>query len=160
LSLGSPQAVADAFEAIADSARRYQPAARIDGVLIQEMVHGGVETLAGVTNHIGLGPVIVFGLGGIFVEALGDWAMRAAPIAEAEALAMIAETRAARILAGWRGGPPLDVAALARALVQVARLGWQLRDTIAAIDINPLVVLPRGQGVKVVDTLIVRKEKL
>jgi len=120
------------------------------------MVRDGIETLAGVTNYPGLGPVIVFGLGGVLVELLGDWAMRLAPIGEAEAFAMIAETRAARILDGWRGGPPLDVAALAQALVQLARLGWQLRDTIAAIDINPLVVLPRGQGVKVVDALIVR----
>jgi acyl-CoA synthetase (NDP forming) len=160
LNLGSPQVVADAFQAVGDRARCYRPAARIDGVLVQEMVRGGVETLAGVVNHAGLGPVIVFGLGGVLVEALDDWAMRAAPIGEAEALALIAETRAARILAGWRGGPPLDIAALARALVQLGRLGWQLRDTIAAIDINPLVVLPCGQGVKVVDALIVRKEPL
>jgi acetate---CoA ligase (ADP-forming) len=156
LNLDSSQAVTDAFQVIGDRARQYRPAARIDGVLIQEMVRGGLETLAGVTNYPGLGPVIVFGLGGVLVELLGDWAMRLAPIGEAEALAMIAETRAARILDGWRGGPPLDVAALAQALVQLARLGWQLRDTIAAIDINPLVVLPRGQGVKVVDALIVR----
>jgi len=160
LNLDSSQAVTDAFQTIGDRARQYRPAARIDGVLIQEMVRGGLETLAGVTNYPGLGPVVVFGLGGVLVELLGDWAMRLAPIGEAEALAMIAETRAARILDGWRGGPPLDVAALAQALVQLARLGWQLRDTIAAIDINPLVVLPRGQGVKVVDALIVLKEKL
>jgi len=100
--------------------------------------------------------MIVFGLGGIFVEMLDDWAMRAAPIAEAEARAMIDEIRAARILAGWRGGPPLDVAALAQALVQVSQLAWQLRDTIAAIDINPLIVLPLGQGIKAVDALIVK----
>ena len=156
LNLDSSQAVTEAFQAIGDRARQYRPAARIDGVLIQEMVRDGIETLAGVTNYPSLGPVIVFGLGGVLVELLGDWAMRLAPIGEAEAFAMIAETRAARILDGWRGGPPLDVAALAQALVQLARLGWQLRDTIAAIDINPLVVLPRGQGVKVVDALIVR----
>ena len=69
---------------------------------------------------------------------------------------MIAETRAARILAGWRGGPPLDVAALAQVLVQVSQLAWQLRDTIVAIDINPVVVLPLGQGIKVVDALIIK----
>jgi acetyltransferase len=158
LSLDSPQAVADAFQAIGDQAARYRPDARIGGVLVQEMVQGGVETLVGITNYAGVGPMIVFGLGGIFVEMLDDWAMRAAPIAEPEARAMIAETRAARLLAGWRGGPPLDVAALAQALVQVSQLAWQLRDTIAAIDINPLIVLPLGQGVKVVDSLIVRKE--
>jgi acetyltransferase len=157
LNLNTPQAVTDAFQEIGDRAVRYQPDARIDGVLVQEMVHGGVEALVGVTNHAGLGPMIVFGLGGVFVEMLDDWAMRAAPIGEADAHAMIAETRAARVLAGWRGGPALDIAALAQALVLVSRLAWQLRDTIAAIDINPLVVLPLGQGVKIVDALIIRK---
>jgi acetyltransferase len=156
LGLDSPQAVADAFQAICDRANRYQPDARIDGVLVQEMVDGGFETLVGIANYAGLGPMIVFGLGGIFAELLDDWAMRAAPIAEVEARAMIAETRAARILAGWRGGPPLDVAALAQVLVQVSQLAWQLRDTIVAIDINPVVVLPLGQGIKVVDALIIK----
>ena len=154
LNLGRAAEVAIAFEDVVASAQRYRPDARIDGVLVQELVRGGVETLVGVTNHAGLGPVIVFGLGGVFVEALDDWAMRAAPIDEREARAMIAETRAARILSGWRGGPPLDVAALAAALVRVSQLAWQLRDTVAAIDINPLIVLP--QGVRVVDALIVR----
>ena len=156
LGLDSPQAVADAFQAICDRASRYRPDARIDGVLVQEMVDGGFETLVGIANYAGLGPMIVFGLGGIFAELLDDWAMRAAPIAEVEARAMIAETRAARILAGWRSGPPLDVAALAQVLVQVSQLAWQLRDTIAAIDINPVVVLPLGQGIKVVDALIIK----
>jgi acetyltransferase len=157
LSLDSTQAVAEAYQAIVDRAVRYRPDARIDGVLVQEMVLGGAETFVGITNYAGLGPMLVFGLGGIFVEMLDDWAMRAAPITEPEARAMIAETRAARILAGWRGGPPLDVAALAQVLVQVSQLAWQLRDTVAAIDINPLVVLPLGQGIKVVDALIVRQ---
>jgi succinyl-CoA synthetase beta subunit len=69
---------------------------------------------------------------------------------------MIAETRAARLLDGWRGSSPLDSAALEQALVSVSQLAWQLRETIAEIDINPLVVLPRGQGVIALDAMIVR----
>ncbi len=158
LGLRSAQEVAAAFQQICDSARGYRPAARIKGVLVQEMVHGGAELLVGITNHAGLGPVIVAGLGGVFVEVLGDLAMRAAPLTEQEAREMIGETRAARILSGWRGGPPLDLAALALALVLIGRLAWQLRDLVATVDINPLIVLPQGQGVKVVDALIVRHD--
>jgi acetyltransferase len=158
VDLNSRQAVAGAFQEILDNARRYRPDARIGGVLVQEMVRGGIETLVGVTNHTELGPAIVFGLGGIFVEAIGDWAMRAAPLTPADADEMIAETRAARLLQGWRGGPPLDTAALAQALLRISQLAWQLRELAAAIDVNPLMVLPRGQGVKALDALIVRTD--
>jgi acetyltransferase len=148
--------VADACQAILDNARRYRPDARIDGFLVQELIRGGVETFVGVTNHVGLGPAIVFGLGGVLVEALEDWAIRAAPLAPEDAAEMITETRAARLLDGWRGSPPLDTAALTQALVTISQLAWQLRELIAEIDINPLVVLPRGQGVIALDALIVR----
>jgi acetyltransferase len=156
VGLGDALEVERACQEILDNARRYRPDAEIGGVLVQEQVRGGLETLIGVTNHPGLGPAIVFGLGGVLVEALQDWAMRAAPLSPADAAAMIAETRAARLLGGWRGSPPLDTAALEQALVSVSQLAWQLREQIAEIDINPLIVLPRGQGVAILDALIVR----
>ncbi len=157
LNLVGPQDLAAAYQTIHENARRTHVHARIEGVLVQEMVRGGMEMLIGVTNYPGAGPVIVCGLGGIFVEALGDWSMRAAPIDAAEAHTMISETRAARLLAGLRGQPARDIGALADTLVGVSRLAWQLRDTIAAIDINPLMVLPEGKGVIAADALIVRK---
>jgi len=156
IGLGSAQEVVDAYQAILDNARHYRPDARLDGVLVQELIRGGVETLVGVTNHAELGPAIVFGLGGVLVEALEDWTMHAAPITHEEAAEMIGEIRAARVLQGWRGGPALDIAALEQALVTIAQLAWQLRELVAAIDINPLIVLPRGQGVIALDALIVR----
>jgi acetyltransferase len=156
--LTSPDQVAAAFSQILDSARRYAPGAQIDGVLVQEMLRGGVEMLVGVTNHAGLGPTIVFGLGGIFVEAFQDWAMRAAPLAPGEAAELIGETRAACLLNGWRGGPPLDSMALEQTLLRVSQLAWQLRDKVSAIDITPLLVLPHGQGVVALDALIVLRE--
>jgi acetyltransferase len=156
LGLVGPEDVRAAFEQIVASARAYRPDARIDGALVQQQVPGGLELLVGVVNHAGLGPVVVAGLGGVLVEALGDRAVRAAPFDVAEARAMIAETRAGRLLAGWRGGPPLDADALALALARVSRLAWELRDEVAAIDINPLIVLPQGHGVAIVDALIVR----
>jgi acetyltransferase len=156
IGLGGAQEVADAYQAILDNARRYRPDARLEGVLVQELIRGGVETLVGVTNHADLGPAIVFGLGGVLVEALEDWAMRAAPITLEDAAEMIGEIRAARVLQGWRGGPALDIAALEHTLVTISQLAWQLRELVAEIDINPLVVLPRGRGVVALDALIVR----
>jgi succinyl-CoA synthetase beta subunit len=91
------------------------------------------------------------------VEAIGDWAMRAAPVDAAEARAMIAETRAAKLLAGWRGAPALDETALVQVIVRVSQLAWHYRAQIDSIDINPLIVLPAGQGVRAVDALIVRR---
>jgi acetyltransferase len=155
IGLGSAQEVAAACQTILANARGYRPDARIHGVLVQELVRGGFETIVGVTNHAGLGPAIVFGLGGVLVDALQDWSMRMAPIAREDAAEMIEETRAGRVLQGWRGGPPLDIAALEQALVSVSQLAWQMRDLIAEIDINPLIVLPRGRGVMVLDALIV-----
>ena len=83
--------------------------------------------------------------------------MRAAPLTPDDAAEMIRETRTARVLDGWRGGPPLDTDALERALLRISQLAWQLREAITVIDINPLVVLPRGQGIKALDALIVRR---
>lgn len=156
LNLGGAAAVRRAFDELIAAARAARPEARVDGVLVQEMVRGGIELIVGATNEPGLGPVVVCGLGGVFAEALGDVSMRAASIDLNEARAMIAETRAARLLAGWRGGPPLDAQALALALVRLGWLAWQLRDAVAAIDVNPLIVLPEGQGVKAADALIVK----
>lgn len=156
LNLAGPGEVRAAFDQIVANARAYQPGARIEGALVQQQVRGGAEMLLGVTNEPGLGPVVVFGMGGVLAEALGDIAMRAAPIDAAEARAMIDETRAARVLAGWRGSPPLDIRALAEAIARLSQLAWLLRDEVAAIDINPLIVLPAGQGVVAVDALIVR----
>ena len=157
LNLREPTAVAQAFTTLVERVADQRPDAQIEGVVVQEMVVGGLETLVGVTNYPDLGPVIVFGLGGIFVEAIGDWAMRAAPVDAAEAGAMIAETRAAKLLAGWRGAPALDEAALIQVIVRVSQLAWHYRDQIDSIDINPLIVLPAGQGVRAVDALIVRR---
>jgi acyl-CoA synthetase (NDP forming) len=157
LNLREPAAVAQAFTTLIERVAHQRPDAHIEGVVVQEMVVGGLETLVGVTNYPDLGPVIVFGLGGIFVEAIGDWAMRAAPVDAAEARAMIAETRAAKLLAGWRGAPALDEAALVQVIVRVSQLAWHYRAQIDSIDINPLIVLPAGQGVRAVDALIVRR---
>jgi len=137
------------------SARAYAPQARIIGVSVQEMVGEGVEVIIGVTCDPQLGPVLLFGSGGVMVEVYNDVALRRCPITRSEAQAMIAEVKGARLLQGFRGRPAADLEALADTLVRVSHLAMHMEGHLAELDINPLMVLPRGQGVKAVDALVV-----
>jgi len=131
------------------------PAARVDGVLIAPYVSGGVETILGVRRDPIFGPVIMVGLGGIFVEVLKDVALRLAPIDKPAALAMIAEIKGRAILEGARGQQPCDIDALADALVNLSQFAAAHADEVESIDINPFLVLPRGRGAYALDALIV-----
>jgi acetyltransferase len=106
-----------------------------------------------------LGPVLLFGSGGVMVEVYNDVALRRCPITRAEAEAMIAEVKGARLLQGFRGRPAADLEALADALVRVSYLAMHFEGHLAELDINPLMVLPQGQGVKAVDALVVLRGK-
>ena len=156
LNLADAAAVSAAFEEIIAAARSYDAGARIDGVVVQEMVSGGVETIVGVSCDAQLGPVLLFGTGGVLVEVYNDVALRLCPITRDDALDMIDEVKGARLLRGFRGAPAADIDALAEALVQVSQMAAQLEGSLAELDINPLVALPAGQGVKAVDALAVR----
>ncbi len=139
----------------ADAAKAIAPQARILGVSVQEMVGEGVEVIVGVSCDPQLGPVILFGSGGVMVEVYNDVALRRCPITRSEAQAMIAEVKGARLLQGFRGRPAADQEALADTLVRVSHLAMHLEGHLAELDINPLMVLPRGQGVKAADALVV-----
>jgi acyl-CoA synthetase (NDP forming) len=130
------------------------PAARLDGVLVSEMISDGIETIVGVINDSVFGPVVAFGLGGIFAETLKDVTYRLAPFGIETAREMISELRAAAILSGVRGKPAGDTGALAQTLVAVSQLAWQLRNTLEEMDINPLLVRPAGRGVVAADALL------
>jgi acyl-CoA synthetase (NDP forming) len=125
------------------------------GFLVQALASDGLEVFAGVSRDRDWGPVLAFGAGGVLVEALGDIALRPLPLREGDAEAMIAETRAATLLAGHRGKPAGDVAALARCLYALADFAWSEREQLAELDVNPIVVRERGRGCVVVDALIV-----
>jgi acetate---CoA ligase (ADP-forming) len=153
LGLADDDAVRAAYEQIVANAKRYAPDAAINGVSVQEMVTGGVETIIGVKYDPQLGPMLVFGSGGVMVEVFGDVATRHCPIGRAEALDMIEEVKGAKLLKGFRGKPAADVEALAEVLVQVSQMAVQLEGELAELDINPLIVLPQGHGVKAVDAL-------
>jgi acyl-CoA synthetase (NDP forming) len=155
VGLGDETAVVTAFHEVMEAARRHHPQARLEGAVIQEMAPAdAVEVILGVLQDPDFGPVVVFGSGGILVELLRDSSLRLPPLSHEEALEMIHETRGRRLLQGFRGRPPADIDALADALVRVSQLAVDLGDLIVAVDINPLMVLPRGQGVRAVDALV------
>ena len=157
LNLRHADDVRAAHAAILANAKSHAPNATINGVLVQEMVSGGVEVIVGVSYDAQLGPTLLFGTGGVMVEVYKDVAMRHCPITPAEAREMIAEVKGAKLLQGFRGKPACDVEALAQVLVNVSHLAVNLDGQLAELDINPLLVMPKGQGVKAVDALVALK---
>jgi acetate---CoA ligase (ADP-forming) len=158
LGLRDADQVRTAYAAIMASAAAYAPNATISGVLVQEMVTDGVEVIVGVSYDAQLGPTLLFGSGGVMVEVYNDVAFRRCPITQAEARTMLSDVQGARVLYGFRGRPVADVEALTQALVHVSHLAVQLDGRLAELDINPLLVLPAGRGVKAVDALVVFKD--
>ena len=155
LGLADADAVRAAFAEVTANAQAHDGNAKIDGALVQEMVAGGVETIVGVSYDAQLGPILLFGTGGVMVEVYNDVALRLCPITREDALEMIDEVKGARLLRGFRGAPAADVDALADVLVNVSQMAVQLEGSLGELDINPLMVLPAGQGVKAADALAV-----
>ena len=146
---------AAASEIIAN-ARAYKKDARIDGVLVSEMAKG-IEALIGVVNDEAFGPTVVLGLGGVLSEVLKDVTFRIAPFGIETARDMIAELRGAKLFDGYRGSPATDKEALAQVLVDVSRMAAALGPRLKEMDINPLFVRPKGEGVVAADALVVLK---
>ena len=156
LGLTDAAQVRAAYGDIMSNAAQAAPAgAAINGALVQEMVSGGVEVIIGVSYDAQLGPTLLFGVGGVMVEVYNDVALRLCPITRPEALEMINQVKGSRLLHGFRGTPAADMDALAAALVSVSQLAVNLEGTLAELDINPLMVLPAGQGIKAADALAV-----
>jgi acyl-CoA synthetase (NDP forming) len=154
LNLQTREQVAKAFDDLMSRARAAKPQARIEGVLIAPMIKGGVECILGVQRDPVFGPVVMFGLGGILVEALRDVSFRLAPFGKAEARRLIDSIRARVVLDGWRGAPAADIDALADALVALSRFAAAAGDKLESIDINPFVVLPKGKGAMALDAVL------
>ena len=148
-------AVREAFGRIVENVRAHAPAATIRGVRVERMAAPGVEMIIGVSRDSDFGPMIGVGLGGVLVELLDDFVLSPAPVDAAEAGAMVRELRGRRILDGVRGAPPADVDALIGLLVEVSELAAAAGGALEALDLNPVIVHPRGQGVSVADAGIV-----
>jgi len=154
LNLKGADAVAAAFDAIIAAAGVAAPEAEIHGCLVAPMAGEGVETIIGVVRDPVFGPVVMFGLGGVFVEALQDVTFRVAPFGEAEAARMLDEVRGARLLDGVRGRPPADRAALASALAALSRLAAAHAGRIRSIEANPFLVRAEGAGALALDAVV------
>jgi acetyltransferase len=146
-----------AYQAVLDDARKHRPNAAIQGVLVGPMAKKGVEIIIGTMLDKTFGPMIMVGLGGITTELFRDVIYRPAPVGAAEASAMLAELKAAPLLNGFRGAAKADIPALSQLISQVSALAAAYRDRISEIEINPVFVHPEGQGVTIVDALVVRK---
>jgi acetyltransferase len=125
------------------------------GALLAEQVEGGLEVIVGLKRDPVFGPVVLAGMGGIWTELLHDASVRLAPVGEAEALQMLDGLKSAPLLAGFRGSPPRDRRTLAALIARVSRLALEFPE-IAELDLNPVLVLPDGQGVRIADVRILR----
>jgi acyl-CoA synthetase (NDP forming) len=148
-----------AYEKLLQNARRHRPDAEIQGVLVGPMAKRGVEIIIGTMCDATFGPLIMVGLGGITTELFRDVIYRPAPASAAEASAMLAELKAAPLLNGFRGAARADIPALSRLISQVSVLAARFSEQISEIEINPVLVHPEGQGVTIVDALVVRRGK-
>jgi 3-hydroxypropionyl-CoA synthetase (ADP-forming) len=153
LGLADAADVRSAFERMTASVRAARPDARIEGVEVQEMVRGGIEVIIGLLNDPQFGPVIMFGLGGVFTEVLKDVAFRVLPIQRADALQMIRETRGSVLLRGHRGQQAVSEEMLVRLLLNAGRMGMDLAGKLEAMDLNPIMVW--GDQHRVVDAKLI-----
>ncbi|WP_405839234.1 acetate--CoA ligase family protein [Streptomyces platensis] len=153
VQLTSASQVRDAYRELTDIAR-YEDVP-LDGVLVCQMIERGVEMVVGVTQDSLFGPTVTVGLGGVLVEVLRDVVVGVPPFGEDQARAMLDELRGRALLDGVRGAPPADLDALVETVLRVQRMALELGDDLAELDINPLVVLPRGQGAVALDALAV-----
>jgi acetate---CoA ligase (ADP-forming) len=147
-----------AYEALLQGARKHRPDAAIQGVLVGPMAKKGVEIIVGTLMDATFGAMVMVGLGGITTELFRDVVYRPAPVSPAEAADMLTQLKAAPLLSGFRGAAKADIAALAQLIAQISVLAAQFSTDIAEIELNPVLVHPTGQGVTIVDALVVRKK--
>ena len=156
LNVAGADAVRAAYDRVVAAARRYSPAAQIDGVLVQPMVPPGREIIVGVNRDPTWGLLLMVGLGGVLVDALADVALAPVPLDDTAACSLIGCLKGAQIFGPYRGMPPADIGALADLMVRLSQFATDYADGIDAIDLNPVIVHGEGAGVSVVDALILK----
>ena len=156
LKIKTKEEAKKAFEEIVANIKKFNPSAKIDGVIIERMAKGGVEVILGAVRDPKFGPICMFGLGGTFVEAMKDVTFRLAPMWEISAEIMIRTIKAYSILKGVRGSPPCDIDAIKDCVLRLSQMVTE-HPEIAELDINPLIVYPQGEGCVVADSRILLK---
>jgi len=158
LNIQDADAAREAFDRIMANAKSHAPDANVDGVFVQKMLSPGMEVIIGVNSDPQFGPAVLVGLGGIFVEIFRDTSLRPAPFGKDEAKRMLEELKAFPLFNGYRGQAELDVEALAEAIANVARLASERRNEIVELDVNPVFVYEKGNGICAADALVVMKK--
>lgn len=156
LNIGDASALRDAWQKLDANVKRAAPGVKLDGVLVEQMCAKGLELMIGAKRDAGWGPVLLLGLGGIWVEALGDVRIMSANSSEATIRRELMKLRSAKLMTGFRGAPPVDIDAVVKTVSATASLMLTNED-IVEIDINPLLVHPAGEGVTALDALIVTR---
>ncbi|HEY2597270.1 MAG TPA: acetate--CoA ligase family protein [Candidatus Dormibacteraeota bacterium] len=155
LDVGTAAAVASGFDEILSNVGRHVPDARINGILVEKMVVGGIEVIAGLSRQAPLGTAVLVGSGGVLTELIRDSALALAPFDRERAAALVGQTRLPARLRGYRGAPAADADALLDLLVLLSHIGSLYGDHIESLDLNPIAVLERGQGIQVLDALLI-----
>ena len=156
LNIHGQEEAVRAYNEIMESVTSKRPDAKINGILMVPMLKSGVEMIIGVNNDPQFGPMVMVGMGGVFVELFKDVALYPAPIGKAEAMDMLRSLKSFKLLNGYRGGAKCDIDALCDTIVSIADFASANRDTLKELDINPLFVYPEGEGVGVADALVVK----
>ena len=158
LNIKNSEEAVKAYRQIMENVRKNVSGARVAGVLYQKMaVPGYVEVIVGATRDPTFGPVIMFGIGGIFVEILKDVSFRVAPLEPEDAEEMIREIKTYKILEGYRGMPPRDIEAVKDILIRVSKLMLEVSD-VQDIDLNPIMLYEKGRGAVAVDVRVILKK--
>ena len=156
IGIGSSTEARSAYRRLVRQAAAQAPGVAVDGVVVQRHVTGAVaEAILGLSQQAPFGPTVLYGLGGVFTEVFEDVSFGVPPFSKAYARSMVERTRSHRLLTGVRGRPKADIAALVQAIMSMQRIALDLGHAIAELDVNPLLVLPAGQGVVAVDALVV-----
>ncbi len=155
LNVRNGRELSAAYAQIHNNAKAFDPNVVLEGILVQEMVPSdAAEVLVGISRDPSFGPVIVLGLGGIWVELLADTSLRLPPISSEIALEMVSELKGKQLLEGFRGRPCTDVKSLIQVLVQVGRMALDLREVLTSLDLNPLMVLAGQGGTRAIDVVM------
>jgi acetyltransferase len=153
VDLKNAQNISKAFDNIMDNALKISRPEKISGILVQEMIQGSTEVVLGMNRDPNYGPLIMFGMGGIFVEVYQDICFRLAPLSENDAWDMIKETKAYQILKGFRGSEPVDFDVIVSSLLKLSQLSLDWPE-ISELDLNPFMVAPQQKNCKIVDARI------
>ncbi len=158
LGLADRDAVTAAYTAMLADVAGHRPGAAIDGVLVQRMAPKGHELVIGMVDDATFGPIMMLGFGGTTVELFGDVVHAPAPLDEAEATRMLLSLRSSRLLTGFRGAPPIDLAPVAGLIAALSRAALMLHDQVREFELNPVIVHADGSGLTVADALLMMKE--